>query len=545
MSMWASEAWSSAADMYLLTRSREGSAEAFGELWRRHLPAAYAVAGRYRGRTAAEDIVAEASARVFALIQDGKGPDEHFRAYFLSAVRSVAIDHSRRDLKVVPTEDETLEDIAEPVVPMVDPEFDAELIRTAFRGLSEKDQRVLWHTTVEGNAPRALAPILGMTPNAVSARAMRAREALRAGYLDACAARSLDGADSEECRWAIAHLGAHVRGRLPKRQNARVEEHLKHCDHAASVAADLRAIHSEFPALIVPFVFLAGLGTSGFVSAAAISGLSGGAAAAGAVAGTSAAAAGGTGSGVAVGASGAATAGAGSMASGAGSGAVPTAPPTSGVSDTVSQFAGRATTLVAGIAIGAGLASAAPIAAPLVAKPPVVVSTTPAPAPTPTPTPTQVPTPAPVPPPLRVIPPPRVTPPRLAPAPKATPAPKVTPRPAPAPPKPVVTPPPAPGLSPATASVRVVKGREATTFRLMVRGVDGPVTVVLSSPAGGSLSLRNGSWDCTSTGPASLTCTGEDGQGQFLQAGLDASAPIRVFITDSLGRTRTQVLALD
>ena len=110
VTLWSSEAWSSAADVYLLARSREGSAEAFGELWRRHLPVAYAVAGRYRGRTAAEDIVAEASARVFSLIQDGKGPDEHFRAYFLSAVRTVAIDHSRRDLKVVPAEDQTLEE---------------------------------------------------------------------------------------------------------------------------------------------------------------------------------------------------------------------------------------------------------------------------------------------------------------------------------------------------------------------------------------------------------------------------------------------------
>src|SRR6476661_418256 len=113
LTMWSSEAWSSAADVQLLARSREGSAEAFGELWRRHLPAAYAVAGRNRGRSAPEDVVAEAAARVLAMIRAGKGPDEHFRAYFLSAVRSVAIDQGRSDLRVVPTDADDLEDLAD------------------------------------------------------------------------------------------------------------------------------------------------------------------------------------------------------------------------------------------------------------------------------------------------------------------------------------------------------------------------------------------------------------------------------------------------
>ncbi|HEY9496522.1 MAG TPA: sigma-70 family RNA polymerase sigma factor, partial [Intrasporangium sp.] len=328
-SMWSSEAWSSAADLYLLARSREGSVEAFGELWRRHLPAAYAVATKYRSRTAAEDIVAEASARVFSLMQEGKGPAEHFRAYFLSAVKTVAIDQARRELKVVPTKDEELERLSEPALDDLNglgEGFDADLIRTAFRGLSERDQRVLWHTTVEGEAPRTLAPVLGMSANAVSARAMRAREALRAQYLDACARRALPNADSEECRWVISHLGAHARDRLPKRQKARVEEHLKTCQHASLVASDLRAIHSEFPALIVPLIFLAGLSTPGFVNAAALAGLASGATvgAAGSVGATG-------------GATGAATS---------------SPPPGSGVGDAAGQLAGRATTLAAGIAMG-------------------------------------------------------------------------------------------------------------------------------------------------------------------------------------------------
>ena len=569
--MWSSEAWSSAADLYLLARSREGSAEAFGELWRRHLPAAYAVATRYRSRTAAEDIVAEASARVFSLIQEGKGPEEHFRAYFLSAVKTVAIDQGRRELKVVPTEDDQLERLSEPALDDVNglgEGFDADLIRTAFRGLSERDQRVLWHTTVEGDAPRTLAPVLGMSANAVSARAMRAREALRAQYLDACARRALPNADSEECRWVISHLGAHARGRLPKRQKARVEEHLKSCEHASLVAADLRAIHSEFPALIVPLVLLAGLSTPGFVSAVATAALASGASAAGAAGSAGGAAAAGSAGGAALAGSagGAGVAGSSGGAGAAAGAATSSPPPASGVGDAVGQLAGRATTLVAGIAIGVGLASAVPLPAePVLAAQPPATSSAPTPAPTPTSMPpttaSQASTPTPAPSPTAV---PRLAPPPTQQPPAATQQPTQQPRttvrttpptsvptlPPVAPRTPLPTnsePTPAPSVapvSPATASVHVVQQRESTRFLLKVRGVEGRLSVVVSTLAGGELTLLNSSWACTSLAPSSLRCTGEDGQAMLLQSGLDGPSPIRVVITDSTGATRTQTLSL-
>ncbi|WP_162180992.1 sigma-70 family RNA polymerase sigma factor [Terrabacter tumescens] len=380
--LWSSEAWASAPDAYLLLRTREGSAEAFGELWRRHLPAAYAVAGRHRGRSAPEDIVAEAAARVLALIRDGRGPEEHFRAYFLSAVRTVAIDQGRRDLRVVPAEPEDLEELAEPhedalAVLATDDEGLA-LVREAFAGLSERDQRVLWHTTVEGAAPRTVAPAMGMTANAVSARAMRARESLRALYLDACAQRGLADADSEECRWTVEHLGALVRGRLPKRQTERAEAHVAGCPHAAAIADDLRLVHDGFPALLVPLVLAAGLGTPGFVGVAALLGLSGGAGATGVV-GSAAATGSGPVAGGAAGAPGAVPGSAGSSAPSSASGA-------SGASGAgaVAEVASQVTALVAGLAVTAGVAGALALPAPSPARPsaaPVPAATTTVPAP--------------------------------------------------------------------------------------------------------------------------------------------------------------------
>ena len=42
---------------------------------------------------------------------------------------------------------------------------------------------VLWHTEVEGQRPAEVAPLLGMSPNSVSALAYRAREGLRQAFV--------------------------------------------------------------------------------------------------------------------------------------------------------------------------------------------------------------------------------------------------------------------------------------------------------------------------------------------------------------------------
>ena len=597
--LWSSEAWASAPDVSLLVRTREGSAEAFGELWRRHLPAAYAVAGRHRGRSAPEDIVAEAAARVLALIRAGKGPDEHFRAYFLSAVRSVAIDQGRRDLRVVPTEADDLEVLADPADdPFEGLATDDEglaLVREAFAGLSERDQRVLWHTTVEGAAPRAVAPALGMTPNAVSVRAMRARESLRALYLDARAERGLAAADTDECRWTVTHLGALVRGRLPKRQTERAEAHVAECSHAATIAADLRVIHDGFPALIVPLALLAGLGTPGFLSVPAVVGLSGGAGAAG-FAGFAG--------------------GAGGPAPGGGAPAQPAPSPSSSSSagsgaEAVAQVASRVTGLLAGLAVSAGVAGAlalpgASLAAPSAtassaptatassaapgavpgASPRAVVSPVPI---SPTGVPTRTISASPIPPaatrtstssgdvtrdpsstpstvggtpvprggtsresggatPAPPAPPTGTAPGRPTTPPASTPpAPPTTrpPSPSPTPPAPTTSPPaPQPGGVAPTITVRLVSGRDPARISVRVRSqVEGSMTVRIGNASGaGTLSVRNSSWTCAQTSTSAVRCTGERGQALLEQAGTGAAQAVIVRVTDAAGDTWTETL---
>ncbi len=559
VSMWSSEAWSSAADTYLLARTREGSDEAFAELWRRNLPAAYAVANRYRGHQPAEDVVAEAATRVLALVKEGRGPEENFRAYFLSAVRSVAVDSGRRDLRLVPTPDEDLDGLIDPVLDDVEADgFDPEVVRAAFRELSERDQRILWHTTVEGETPRVVGPALGMSANAVSVRAMRAREALRARYLEAYAASRSAGATTPECHWALGVLSQHVRGRLPKRAADRLQEHLVGCPHESALLTELRTIQDRFPALVVPLLFLAGTSAPGFLGGAALAGLGGAAGVAGAadVAGAG---------GPSGGADGAAAAvmpdsnGAGSLASDLGlepgaaagaAGAGDVQPQSSGGPDAASSLAARAAGLAAAAIVAVGALSGGPARVAEVATGTTVPSssssssssassasatstspgTTSATTATTTAAATSTTTTA---------------------VPTTTAAPSTTA--VAAPPAPVSAPPvarttvppsstrPGPGIE-----LRVISSGTPTRFSIRFStDTSGTLQVSVSNASGtGRLSAQNGAYSCSNASSSSVACSGREGHILLEQSGLPTPGSVVVRVTDSAGGTTTQTLRL-
>ena len=259
----ASTDLSAMPDAQLLEQARDGDDAAFATLWHRHLPAAYAAAIRFRGRVAAEDLVAEASARVLRLVRQGQGPAQNFRAYFVSTVRSVGVDAVRGSITVVSTPSEDLDllpgQLPDPEKAAVgDVEVDTELVREAFHGLPDSDQELLWRTMVEGEAPRAVAPLLGVSANVVSARAMRARDALRTGYLDGWLQRHAPQHSGSECRWVHDHLSSYVRGKLTQRQQTRAVTHLDTCPVDARLAADLGRVHAGFRGFVAPLVLAAG-----------------------------------------------------------------------------------------------------------------------------------------------------------------------------------------------------------------------------------------------------------------------------------------------
>lgn len=244
------------SDADLLERVRAGDRDAYGELYLRHEPAATSLA-RYltRSNHEADDVVADAFARVLRAIDGGAGPTEAFRPYLLTAVRrtvwrrSEAANHHR--LAASDDEAEML-DLRLAVEP--EDHTDEGLVLRAFQQLPERWQLVLWYTEIEGQPPAEVAPLLGLSPNATAALAVRAREGLRQAYLQAhLQARPADG-----CRFSVEHLGSFVRDGLGKRDTAQVESHLADCQACQGLEADLGSLNKALRSVVGPAVLGAG-----------------------------------------------------------------------------------------------------------------------------------------------------------------------------------------------------------------------------------------------------------------------------------------------
>ncbi|MCD2189102.1 sigma-70 family RNA polymerase sigma factor [Actinomycetospora soli] len=229
------------------------STVAFGTLYDRHRDAARALARQLaRSPADADDLVSAAFARLLEILRAGGGPTEAFRAYLLTSLRHLAYDRTRAERRLDLTEDmgEVIGvDPERTVVPFADPAvagLERSLAARAFATLPERWQAVLWHLEVEGDSPADIAPLFGLTPNAVSALGYRAREGLRQAYLQEHLAGGGPGAPPKDRRHRETEekLGAWTRGGLSKRDAVKVEEHLRECADCRALAAELREVNS-------------------------------------------------------------------------------------------------------------------------------------------------------------------------------------------------------------------------------------------------------------------------------------------------------------
>jgi RNA polymerase sigma factor (sigma-70 family) len=247
-------------DAALLDRLRAGEDAAFGELFSRHSSAVFRLAlGLVSDRAEAEDLTAEAFFRVLQAIRRGSGPVDNVRGYLLIVARRVAWEWSvrRRD---VPVSDEELTHRAPSNPDTVGLSTERNLIRRAFTSLPERWRNVLWKMEVEGERPAAVATKFGLSANATAALARRARQGLRAAYLQAhlAADRSATG-----CRSVLEKLGAYTAGTTMGIERRRIRAHLAGCPSCAAMYAELRDVCSGLRAhaafLTVPVVAAAGL----------------------------------------------------------------------------------------------------------------------------------------------------------------------------------------------------------------------------------------------------------------------------------------------
>ena len=240
-------------DRDLLARVREGDDSAYGELFSRHADAIRRFSLRHvREAAEADDLTAEAFFRMLQAIRRGSGPTEHVRTYLLTVARRVAWEWSgrRRD---VPVEDEELGRRVEPVGDNANRRAEHNLITRAFSSLPERWRVVLWRVEVEGERPATVAPHFGLSPNAMSALARRAREGLRAAYLQAHLAAD-DGRSS--CAAIRSKLGTYTAGGVQGVEERRIRAHLDTCSSCSQLYTELNEVCATLRAnaafLIVP-----------------------------------------------------------------------------------------------------------------------------------------------------------------------------------------------------------------------------------------------------------------------------------------------------
>jgi RNA polymerase sigma factor (sigma-70 family) len=254
------------SDAELIAAVRSGRTEAYGLLYERHVGAVRAQARQLSCSAAdVDDLVAETFAAVFAMIKRGGGPHAAFRAYVRTTTRNRFYQRKRQERRLELAGDMTRHDVAEPWDDPVVAELDSVFAAAAFARLPDRWQTVLWLTEVEQKSPTDLAPLLGLTPNGVSALAYRAREGLRQAYLREHAPSSGDA----EHDLTLNRLGAWVRGRLKPEIQDKVGAHLARCERCQAVAAELTEVNGGLAVLIAPVLLATGSATHLAVEASA------------------------------------------------------------------------------------------------------------------------------------------------------------------------------------------------------------------------------------------------------------------------------------
>lgn len=266
------------SDFELLAAYRGGDRDSSAPLFERHQDAARTVARSIlRDPSDVDDAVSEAFSKVFAAIDNGRGPTEDFRAYLYLAVRTCSYDALARQKSARPLDDEPelvgidLSGDDDPVIRT----FEATAAGRAFASLPERWRAVLWATEVEGRTPADVGVQMGMRANAVAALAYRAREGLRQAFL----AEHAGETQAASCRDVRSRLGAYVRGASSDRDTARIEAHLEDCDACALVLLEVQEVDTtlvrSIGILLLPLAAIKGLQDLGAATAAGSAGAAG------------------------------------------------------------------------------------------------------------------------------------------------------------------------------------------------------------------------------------------------------------------------------
>ncbi|WP_038509148.1 RNA polymerase sigma factor [Amycolatopsis japonica] len=179
------------ADADLVAAVRAGDATAYSALYTRHWLTALRYARRLtRCDATAEDVAADAFINIYLMLLECRGPRNDFGNYLMATVRNIAIHDYRNShhLKFVDNIDKFTQDTDLSPATIIQERIQSHLERSrathAFLRLPESWRQVLKLTVIDERPIADVAAIIGRTPNATHALALRARRGLRASYAE-------------------------------------------------------------------------------------------------------------------------------------------------------------------------------------------------------------------------------------------------------------------------------------------------------------------------------------------------------------------------
>lgn len=250
-------------DQELIAAARAGDKSAFGELWSRHATAGRRLARSITTQIDPDDLVSEAYLKVFSAVTNGGGPTGPFRPYLFVTIRNLAVSWSRKKREDNLEAADGIPDPRATDTPIL-AAFDTDLTLRAFRSLPMRWQEVLWFTEVEGLTPADIAERLNMSANSVAALAYRAREGLRQAWIQSHIDSSAFGSEHS---WALDHIGKNARGGLSRRDQAKLDAHLRICSPCTVLAAEAVDLSSQFTTNMLPLsVGIVGVAGAGWIT---------------------------------------------------------------------------------------------------------------------------------------------------------------------------------------------------------------------------------------------------------------------------------------
>ncbi|WP_312897599.1 RNA polymerase sigma factor [Kitasatospora kifunensis] len=232
------------SDQELAQAVRFGDGEAFGELFRRHEKSATRFASFYtKDPYTAQDLVAEAFARVLQVLKNGGGPDTSFRGYLLTVLRNIVTEWARSSERQLPVPDVSIyeRESAASASSEALRNLDYSLVVEAFASLPPRWQEVLFYTVIHAEEPAAVARHVGLRPNSVAALAYRAREGLRQAYLTVHLRRR---GEFPACDYFIPRFAANLRGRLGEAGSVVLHSHLDDCNRCKDMYEEARDLNA-------------------------------------------------------------------------------------------------------------------------------------------------------------------------------------------------------------------------------------------------------------------------------------------------------------